>query len=114
VIDEAGPAGAAAMPTGAGPYPRALRIALAREHLGAAAEAAEDPGPGTFAAFRRAAAALDAWHAAGRRGPRPPGQLRSYPAPQMSAWTRAWATVPYRVVFDPDGRPLSWRRAGRF
>jgi phosphatidylserine/phosphatidylglycerophosphate/cardiolipin synthase-like enzyme len=114
VIDEAGTADAGAMPTGAGPYPRALRIALAREHLGAAAGAAEDPGPGTFAAFRRAAAALDAWHVAGRRGPRPPGQLRAYPMPHLSAWTRAWSSVPYRLFYDPDGRPLSWRRASRF
>jgi phosphatidylserine/phosphatidylglycerophosphate/cardiolipin synthase-like enzyme len=114
VIDEAGTANDAAMPTGAGPYPRALRIALAREHLGAAAGTAEDPGPGTFAAFRRAAAALDAWHVAGRRGPRPPGQLRAYPTPHLSAWTRAWSSVPYRLFYDPDGRPLSWRRAGRF
>ena len=109
VIDEAGAPGGETMPTGAGPYPRALRIALAREHLGAAADGAEESGPGAFAAFRRAAAALDAWHAGGRRGPRPPGQLRSYPAPQLSAWTRAWASVPYRVIYDPDGRPPSWR-----
>ena len=114
VIDEAGAPGGATMPTGAGPYPRALRVALAREHLGAAAGGAEDTGAGAFAAFRRAAQALDAWHAGGRRGPRPPGQLRSYPAPQLSAWTRAWATVPYRLIYDPDGRPPSWRRAGRF
>src|SRR5690349_23554646 len=52
VIDEAGAPGDAAMPTGAGPYPGALRVALAREHLGAAAESAEDCGAGTFAAFR--------------------------------------------------------------
>jgi phosphatidylserine/phosphatidylglycerophosphate/cardiolipin synthase-like enzyme len=114
VIDEAGAPGDGAMPTGAGPYPRALRVALAREHLGAAANGTEDCGAGTFAAFQRAAQSLDAWHAGGRRGPRPPGQLRTYPAPQLSAWTRTWASVPYRLIYDPDGRPLSWRRAGRF
>ncbi len=114
VIDEAGAAGNAAVRTGAGPFPRALRIALAREHLGAAAESAQDCGAGTFAAFRRAAQALDDWHAGGRRGPRPPGQLRGYAAPHLSAWTRTWASVPYRLIYDPDGRPLSWRRAGRF
>jgi hypothetical protein len=102
------------MPTGAGPFPRALRIALAREHLGAAADGADDPGAGAFAAFRRAAQALDAWYAGGRAGPRPPGQLRGYPTPRLSSWTRAWASVPYRLIYDPDGRPLSWRRAGRF
>jgi hypothetical protein len=110
----AGSADPEAMPTGSGPVPQALRIALAREHLGAAAAGAEDPGAGAFAAFRRAAQALDAWHAGGRRGPRPPGQLRSYPLPHLSAWSRAWAWLPYRLIYDPDGRPLSWRRAGRF
>ncbi len=109
-----GPAGSGAMPTGAGPFPRALRVALAREHLGAAADGADDPGAGAFAAFRRAAQALDAWYAGGRPGPRPPGQLRGYPTPRLSSWTRAWASVPYRLIYDPDGRPLSWRRAGRF
>jgi phosphatidylserine/phosphatidylglycerophosphate/cardiolipin synthase-like enzyme len=112
VIDEAGAAADAAMPADAEPYPRALRLALAREHLGA--EGADDGGADTFAAFRRAAKALDAWHAGGRQGPRPPGQLRTYRAPQLSAWTRTWASVPYRVIYDPDGRPPSWRRAGRF
>jgi phosphatidylserine/phosphatidylglycerophosphate/cardiolipin synthase-like enzyme len=105
---------AGTMPTGVGPFPRALRIALAREHLGAAVDGADDPGAGAFAAFRRAAQGLDAWHAGGRRGPRPPGQLRGYPTPRLSTWTRAWASVPYRLIYDPDGRPLSWRRAGRF
>jgi phosphatidylserine/phosphatidylglycerophosphate/cardiolipin synthase-like enzyme len=103
-----------AMPTWAGPFPRALRVALAREHLGAAPDDADDPRVDAFAAFRRAAQALDAWHADGRCGPRPPGQLRGYPTPQLSSWTRAWASVPYRLIYDPDGRPLSWRGAGKF
>jgi hypothetical protein len=100
------------MPTGSGPFPQALRIALAREHLGAAAAGAEDPGAGAFAAFRRAAQALDAWHAGGRRGPRPPGQLRSYPLPHLSAWSRAWAWLPYRLIYDPAG-PRPQARPGR-
>jgi hypothetical protein len=91
-----------------------LRVALAREHLGAAPDDADDPRVDAFAAFRRAAQALDAWHADGRCGPRPPGQLRGYPTPQLSSWTRAWASVPYRLIYDPDGRPLSWRGAGKF
>ena len=51
-------------------------------------------------------------------GRRDDAALRSYAVPQLSAWTRAWtrawASVPYRLIFDPDGRPLSWRRVGRF
>jgi phosphatidylserine/phosphatidylglycerophosphate/cardiolipin synthase-like enzyme len=95
-------------------FPRALRAALCREHLGTAAAHGGSPGTEVFGAFQQAAAALDAWHAAGRRGPRPPGQLRRCPAPRLSAWTKAWASVPYRLIYDPDGRPYSWRRADRF
>ncbi len=67
-----------------------------------------------FGAFQRAAARLDAWHEAGQAGERPPGQLRSYPDLGLSAWTRAWATLPYRLIYDPDGRPLKMRTAGSF
>ena len=67
-----------------------------------------------FEAFRQAAAGLEAWHASGRQGPRPPGQLRRYDVPRLTAWTRAWAQVFYRVMYDPDGRPPALRRAGRF
>jgi phosphatidylserine/phosphatidylglycerophosphate/cardiolipin synthase-like enzyme len=97
---------------------RELRLALAREHLGTEPG---DTGPGgegsgsqAFEQFRDAAAQLDAWHRTGRRGSRPPGQLRGYPMPRLSAWTRSWAALPYRFIYDPDGRPRPWRRAGRF
>jgi hypothetical protein len=67
-----------------------------------------------FKAFAASAAALDAWHDAGRHGPRPPGRLRAYRQPDLSRWTKAWATPLYRGVFDPDGRPRALRRAGAF
>ncbi len=97
---------------GAGTYAHSLRTALSREHLGGDAEL--DGACGAFQAFRRAAASLDAWHAGGRRGPRPPGRLRGYHQPRLSSWTTAWAQIPYRLIYDPDGRPPSMRRAGRF
>jgi phosphatidylserine/phosphatidylglycerophosphate/cardiolipin synthase-like enzyme len=99
---------------GAGTYAHALRTALSCEHLGSDADGEVDSAARAFEAFRRAAAGLDAWHQGGRRGPRPPGRLRSYSKPALSSWTMAWAQVPYRLIYDPDGRPLSMRRAGRF
>ena len=99
---------------GMGSYAHTLRTALGREHLGGGADGELDSARGAFEAFRRAAAGLDAWHESGRRGPRPPGRLRSYRAPAMSPWTRAWAQLPYRLIYDPDGRPPAVRRAGRF
>ncbi|HEX5332597.1 MAG TPA: phospholipase D-like domain-containing protein [Cellulomonas sp.] len=96
-------------------WPRTLRLDLSREHLGADLDptALSDPSR-SFDAFRAAAAALDAWHRDGRRGPRPPGQLRRYTQPALSPWTRAWATPLYRVLYDPDGRSFVKRWARRF
>ena len=126
---DAQPAGG---PGAVGTFARRLRIALGAEHLGAehpgtehrgtehpgtAVDAAAAPTPGgleMFESFERAAAALDAWHEGGRRGPRPPGQLRRYPTPQIPAATRMWASALYRLIYDPDGRPPSMRRAGLF
>ncbi len=66
------------------------------------------------AAYRDAAAALDAWYASGRRGPRPPGRLRVYRPEPLSWASRLWAEPMYRWVYDPDGRPLPDRVARRF
>jgi phosphatidylserine/phosphatidylglycerophosphate/cardiolipin synthase-like enzyme len=100
---------------GARRYARDLRLALAAEHLDRPIDDAELLGSeSVFAAFERTAATLDGWHAAGRRGPRPPGRLRAYRPPRQSPATRAWASVLYRTVYDPDGRPASLRRHGRF
>jgi hypothetical protein len=30
------------------------------------------------------------------------------------ALVRAWASVPYRLVYDPDGRPPALRRTNSF
>ncbi len=87
-----------------------LRQALCAEHLGEQQAAGTD----TFEAFRIAANRLDAWHQSGQVGPRPSGQLRSYPDPELSTWTRAWAWLPYHLIYDPDGRPLSMRLADTF
>ena len=62
-----------------------------------------------LAALTTGADALDRWHSGGRRGPRPPGRLRPHRAEQLSLFTRAWATPVYRLLDDPDGRPLRLR-----
>jgi phosphatidylserine/phosphatidylglycerophosphate/cardiolipin synthase-like enzyme len=96
-------------------WARNLRLELAREHLGARVpdETASDPAR-TFELFRTTAAALDAWHASGKVGPRPPGQLREYSQPALSPLTRCWAAPLYRLLFDPDGRSRRMRRSHSF
>lgn len=94
---------------------RSLRLALAREHLGTAADGWDLDHPiQWFEAFRATARALDGWHDGGRVGPRPPGQLRMYRQEPMGRFTRWWATPVYRIFFDPDGRSRRKRRQGRF
>jgi phosphatidylserine/phosphatidylglycerophosphate/cardiolipin synthase-like enzyme len=93
---------------------RSLRLGLAAEHLGAATPDDLDDPQSWFAAYRDAAAALDAWHAGGRRGPRPPGRLRTYRPQRLPGTTRLWAEPLYRWVYDPDGRTPADRVARRF
>jgi phosphatidylserine/phosphatidylglycerophosphate/cardiolipin synthase-like enzyme len=93
-----------------------LRLALAREHLDRAeGDDADLRDPhDAFDAFAASASRLDAWHAGGQRGPRPPGRLRRhYPTPLPPATVR-WAEPLYRILFDPDGRPRPMRRARTF
>jgi phosphatidylserine/phosphatidylglycerophosphate/cardiolipin synthase-like enzyme len=93
-----------------------LRLTLCREHLDRADGQDEDlrDAVGTFAAFRDAAQALDAWHAGHRAGPRPPGRLRRLPPSRLSAWALLCAPVLYRHICDPDGRPPALRRDKTF
>jgi hypothetical protein len=61
-----------------------------------------------------AADALEAWHAGGRVGPRPPGRLRHHRPERLGALTRLWAVPVYRLVYDPDGRPVRDRLRHRW
>ncbi|MDQ1105606.1 phosphatidylserine/phosphatidylglycerophosphate/cardiolipin synthase-like enzyme [Nocardioides zeae] len=101
----------------AGDYARRLRLALAAEHLGRGAddpmEDCMDPAA-MFAVLARAAADLDAWHAGGRVGPRPPGRLRRLRPPRLGRAARALASAPYLLLHDPDGRPRELRRRGEY
>jgi phosphatidylserine/phosphatidylglycerophosphate/cardiolipin synthase-like enzyme len=101
---------------GARRFARELRLELLREHL--------DRGPGDDAdlvdpadavrAVEKAAEALDAWHAGGRSGPRPPGRLRPHRPERLGLLTKLWAVPVYRLVYDPDGRPWRDRLARRW
>jgi hypothetical protein len=101
---------------GPGEYARDLRLGLAREHLDRAdGDDADLHDPvAAFDAFARTARELDAWHAGGRRGPRPPGRLRTNGVPDLSGVKRAVAGELYRFVFDPDGRPPALRHTREF
>jgi phosphatidylserine/phosphatidylglycerophosphate/cardiolipin synthase-like enzyme len=94
---------------------RDLRLQAWAEHLG---RPPDDPtllDPATaFTAWRDTAAARDAWHANGRRGPRPPGQIRRHQPAPVSRLQQTWAEPTYRLLFDPDARPRRMRRQHTF
>ncbi|MBT2493962.1 phospholipase [Streptomyces sp. ISL-96] len=105
---------------GARSYARNLRLALSREHLDRREPRAPDAPDilcdpvGAFGTFAASAAALDSWHDSGRRGPRPPGRLRTYRPPNLSQPAKALSLPLYRLLVDPDGRPFSLRRHNTF
>ena len=103
---------------GARTFARELRLTLVREHLELPADGSADPDlldpDGFVRVVRDAADRLDAWQRAGRAGPRPPGRLRPHQPETLPRPMRAWAIPIYRLVYDPDGRPLRARLRGEW
>lgn len=99
-----------------GRLPVRLRLDLMREHLGRVpGDDADLHDPeSAFQAIARAVDELEKWYADGCVGPRPPGRLRHYRLPTVARWRRTVASLLYRRVFDPDGRPRALRRARAF
>jgi phosphatidylserine/phosphatidylglycerophosphate/cardiolipin synthase-like enzyme len=119
-LDPREPKDPGALGDGARSFARNLRLQLAHEHLDRpppedqhTPDSLCDPAE-AFLAFATAAAALDAWHNDRHTGPRPPGRLRPYRRPHLSRTAKALATPLYRVLADPDGRPLPMRHKNTY
>ena len=100
---------------GARTFARDLRLKLWREHLDRRDEGTADllDPQEAFAAFRRQAQDLAAWHEGGRRGPRPPGRVLPHQHASLTSAERLWASPLYRMIYDPDGRAWRDRLKGR-
>ena len=114
--DDRAPTDPAGLGDGARRFPRELRLALMREHLGRAdGDDADLLDPASVIETMRAAAErlLD-WRDNGRTGPRPPGRLIPHRPEKLPWHQRLWALPAYRLIYDPDGRPWRKRRAGEW
>lgn len=114
-LDEREPLDQGGQGDGARRFARNLRLQMWAEHLDRDVDdpALLDPA-GALQLWRSAADALDAWHRAGRRGPRPRGRVRHHDPAPLRRLQSLWAEPVHRTLFDPDGRPLRMRREGRF
>lgn len=112
--------------TGARRFARDLRLRLAREHLGL--DDRPDDASGAYGdqdadlldpldfvtALQASADRLDRWYDEGCPGHRPPGRLRRHEPAPVPWHTKLWAAPVYRILHDPDGRPIGMRRRGEF
>jgi phosphatidylserine/phosphatidylglycerophosphate/cardiolipin synthase-like enzyme len=109
-IDDRSPLDPGGLGDGSRKFARALRLSLWAEHLGRLPEDPEllDVSQGCVL-WRRTANELDDWRAGPSGEIRPTSRIRRHYIEPVPIGDRRWAAPVYRLIFDPDGRPLKLR-----
>ncbi|MGB3771432.1 MAG: phospholipase D family protein [Rhodococcus sp. (in: high G+C Gram-positive bacteria)] len=114
--DPRAPVDPAGLGDGARVFARDLRLELLAEHLSRSTDDVADliDPNSCFDAISDSVSRLDRWHDGGCRGDRPNGRLRLHDIDVPPRWKQFMFSVLYRLVVDPDGRPLRLRLTRRF
>ena len=114
-LDERTPMDPGGLGDGSRTFARELRLSLWAEHLG---RSLDDPDlldvSRAATLWREAAEQLRRWRETGGEHDRPTSRVREHSVDPVAPGNRRWAAVAYRLIFDPDGRPLKLRLQRRF
>jgi phosphatidylserine/phosphatidylglycerophosphate/cardiolipin synthase-like enzyme len=114
-LDERMPLDPGGLGDGSRKFARELRLSLWSEHLG---RSSVDPElldtADSSSLWKKVAGELEDWATRNDQGHRPSSRIRAHVIEPVTGGSRRWASIAYRLIFDPDGRPFKLRIRNRF